>query len=370
MSTDPDDPTEPPSPPPAADSGWGWRVFLALLAVAFLWVIVRPLLAPLVLGCAAAVILLPLHRRLERRWGEGSNRGALVSVVAFTLFAGVPLLAAILLFTLQAGRVLEELIGLSEGEPISSGLIRLVDQHLDWLEALEARYLGDTVDLRGLAEEQLLDFGSRAYEGLIELAEWLGRMALSWIVFLLVLFFLLRDGRELVRLLRESSPLGGRHLDQILERLGDTIRAVFLGALLTAALQASLGALGFVLAGFENFMIWGVFLFVASFVPVVGSALVWGPAVLYLATSGAQGAALLLLVFGLVISTSDNVLRVVLIGRQTTLHPLLLFLAVFGGLATAGPMGLFYGLLLAAAGVEATDIYREQRAQERANETG
>ena len=99
---------------------------------------------------------------------------------------------------------------------------------------------------------------------------------------------------------------------------------------------------------------------VASFVPVLGTALVWAPVVLYLAFSGGLGRALFLLGVGVLISTTDNLLRIALIGRQMALHPAVLFLGVFGGLATAGPMGLVYGILLAAALTEVTDTYRTE----------
>jgi predicted PurR-regulated permease PerM len=142
--------------------------------------------------------------------------------------------------------------------------------------------------------------------------------------------------------------------------MSQTLRAVVLGGVMTAVFQSVIGGLGFWLAGFQNFAIWGAMIFVASFVPVFGTALVWVPAALFLYVTDSPGSAAFLVGVGVVISTTDNLFRLILIGRRATLHPLLLFLGVFGGLAAVGPMGLIYGLLLVSALAEAVQIYREQ----------
>lgn len=335
-------------------------VFFSLLVALFVLLTLRRILAPVVLGTAMAVVLSPLYRRLETRIGGGGNRSALITLLLFTLFAGAPLLGAALLFVTQARVVLEDFIGLPEGETLSTGLSRLVAQYLEWLELVSNRYLGSAVDLREIADERLQALGAHLYRALPNILELVFGLVLLYVIFNVVLYFLLRDGRRVVSLLQELSPLERNHTRQILDRLGATIRAVFLGGVVTALFQATVGALGFALTGFESFVIWAVLLFISSFVPVLGCALVWAPAVVYLALVGGGSRAIVLLAFGIFISTADNFLRLVLIGRQTTLHPLVLFLAVFGGLASFGPMGLVYGMLLAAALVEATEIYRGQ----------
>ena len=350
---------------PVAGLGWPpagptFRIFFVLLLVLFLHQVLRPLLAPTVLAAAVAVVIAPLRRKLERRFGAHSNRAALISLLLFTLFAGAPLLGAALLFVAQARVVLEDFIGMPAGDALTTGFSRLVDQYLEWMEQLGDRYFGTAVDVRQIAEARLRDMGTHLSGSLPDILEWVSRLVLGFVVFNVVLYFLLRDGGQILGLLRQLSPLERRHTEQILSRLAGIVRAVFLGGVLTALFQATIGAFGFLITGFESFVIWGVFLFVASFVPVLGTALVWAPAVLYLALTDGLGKALLLLGVGIVISTTDNLLRIVLIGRQTTLHPLVLFVAVFGGLATGGPMGLIYGILLAAALTEAIEIYRSE----------
>lgn len=339
--------------------GQGLILALILAAMAFFWLAVRPLIAPLVLAALTAVLFEPIHRRLEARLGVATNRAALASILLLLVFFGGPAVGFAMLFVAQARTVLGDFLGLSAGQTIASRLAQLINQYIEWLEALDARYLGRVLDLSAIGMERAQDFGAAVYERLPDFLAYGASLVFAYLIFTVALFFLLRDWRAIVDLVLECAPIEPSHTLQILIRVRETIRAVFLGSVLTAVFQGSLAALAFLLTGFPNFAVWGALTAMASFVPVVGTALVWGPATVFLLTNGDLPRGLMLLAFGIFISTTDNMLRLLFLGVRMAVHPLVLFVAVFGGLTAVGPMGVVYGPLLAACLFEALAIYRE-----------
>jgi predicted PurR-regulated permease PerM len=357
--------------PPTADEGLdlaatdrdprgiGLLLALVVASIAFLWLAVRPLLAPLVLAALAAVVFEPLHRRIERRLGARTNRAAMTSLLLLLVFVGGPVAGFAVLLVAQTRRVLGDFLGLAQGQTITSRLNQLMGQYFDWLGQLGERYLGRAIDLSTLGIDRARDLSAALYASLPDLLAYAGGMVFSYLIFTVALFFLLRDRHAVVHLILEIAPMEPSHALKILVRLRDTVRAVFLGSVLTSVFQGTFGAIGFFLAGFPNFAVWGALTAVASFIPVIGTALVWGPAVLFLLVNGDGLQATLMLAFGLFISTTDNVLRLLFLGTRMAVHPLILFVSVFGGLTAVGPMGVVYGPLLAACAFEALGIYRE-----------
>lgn len=339
--------------------GRGLVLALVIAAAAFFWLALRPLLAPIVVAALAAVIFEPIHRRIEGRLGVASNRAALAAILLLLTFVGGPAVGFAMLFMVQARTVLGEFLGLSEGQSIASRLAQLVSQYFEWLERLDERYLGRALDLSAIGMQRAQDIGQAVYEALPDVLAYGANLVFAYLIFTVTLFFLLRDWRAIVALLLECAPMEPAHTLQILVRVRDTVRAVFLGSVLTSVFQGSLGALAFLIAGFPNFAVWGALTAVASFVPVLGTALVWGPAMIFLLTNGDVTHAAVLLAFGIFISTTDNLLRLLFLGTRMAVHPLILFVAVFGGLTAVGPMGVIYGPLLAACLFEALSIYRE-----------
>jgi predicted PurR-regulated permease PerM len=134
---------------------------------------------------------------------------------------------------------------------------------------------------------------------------------------------------------------------------------VFVGSLATAVIQGAVGALGFWIAGFQNQLIWGALLAGAGLIPILGTGIIWVPATLYLALAGQTGDALWMLAVGAVVSSVDNLVKPLLIHERAAVHPLLVFIGLFGGLSSFGAMGLLYGPLLVACLTEMVRIYRD-----------
>ena len=335
------------------------RAFLtaiSLMVLVFGWFVLRPLFAPLMLAVLTAVIAYPMQARLES-WLDGRGRlAALVSLAALTLAVGAPAVGVSMLFVAQAREVLAQILGEAESR---SRLVGLAEQAAEGLSRLVRAVGGEAVAVERLSGEALETLAAGLYERIPGLFNQAGRFAFGALLLYLVLFVLLLRGRELLDALVELSPTGEEHSRRILERLHGTIKGVFLGAIATAIVQGTIGAVGLWLAGFQNQIVWGALLAAAGLVPIVGTALIWLPATLYLLLAGQTGPALWMLAIGVIVGAVDNLIKPLLIHERAEVHPVLVFIGVFGGLRSFGAMGLLYGPLLAACLTEMVRIYRD-----------
>jgi predicted PurR-regulated permease PerM len=160
---------------------------------------------------------------------------------------------------------------------------------------------------------------------------------------LFLFFFILRDGRDMfVRAIR-LIPLATERRDHLFAHLANVTRGVVYGTGLTAVLQGTLVGLGFALTGLPSPVVFGVLAGVVALLPAGGTALVWGPAVAYLAFAQRWGAAIFLLIWGLLVSVSDNFLRPMLISKTAPVSTLVVFVGVVGGVSAFGTIGLVIG---------------------------
>jgi predicted PurR-regulated permease PerM len=333
---------------------WTGLIFVVATAALFLAFVIRPLASPLVLALLIMILFNPLHRRVERLLGAETIGAAVASTLLLGLLVLLPALGVALVLFRQGQTIVEQLAG---EESVEGRMVQLFHQYLDWLADFGKRF-GYELEVDALANQVTERATTLLYDGVPTLVSHLGALALAFSVAAVAVISLLYRGRTLKNLLVELSPLDPGHTHQIFERIEHTVQALFIGAFLTALSQGALGSFGFWLAGFDNFLVMGALVLMASFVPIFGTALVWFPATLFLFSAGKIQDGLILLVVGVVISTADNALRAFLIQGRAEVNVVLIFISLLGGLITIGPMGLIYGPLLAGLLVEAIQIYR------------
>ncbi len=181
-----------------------------------------------------------------------------------------------------------------------------------------------------------------------------------FLVFLgiVALFFFLRDGKKLVGTMMSASPLATVYDQEILDKLRRAINSIVRGTLVVALVQGILAGAGFLIFGIPSPALWGGVTVFASLIPGVGTAIVMGPAIIYLFAAGNILQAVGLLIWGVVIvGLVDNVLRPFLVSRDVNIHPFLVLLSVFGGLAFYGPLGFLLGPLTLSCLFVLLEIY-------------
>ncbi len=336
---------------------------LILVTIAFVC-IVTPLYGAVLWGTAAALVFAPMHRRVLRSFDGRPTLAALVSVgIIFTLVI-VPLgiVAALLL---QEAAALQE--GLKSGEV---NLGRYLRQFLDalpsWATGILERF---GLDQQGALQERITTTLTKSSQQLAGHALNIGQntfeIVVEFFVMLYLLFFLLRDGGNLSRSIKEAIPLPRDHKRELSERFTTVIRATVKGNIVVAAIQGLLGGLAFWFLGVHAPVLWGVLMAFLSLLPAVGAAVVWLPVAVYLIATGDTGKGFMLVAWGvLVIGLIDNLLRPILVGKDTRMPDYVVLLTTLGGMAIFGINGFVIGPLVAAMFISAWHIFTVRRAKE------
>jgi predicted PurR-regulated permease PerM len=166
---------------------------------------------------------------------------------------------------------------------------------------------------------------------------------------LYLLFFLFRDGDVLRARIDRALPLRGEYKGELSAKFASVIRATIKGTLVVALVQGLLGGVALAVVGIPGALLLGALMAVLSLLPMIGSFLVWGPIAAYLLISGAFLKGIGLLVFGtLVIGTIDNLLRPLLVGKDTRLPDYVVLVSTLGGIALFGFNGFVVGPVVAA----------------------
>lgn len=182
---------------------------------------------------------------------------------------------------------------------------------------------------------------------------------LQLFVMLFGLYYLFLHGPQILRELRSLIPLRPEYEEQIIQKFKGVVHATFTGSLAIALIQGALGGVGFLIFGLPSPLLWGAAMALVSLVPVVGTALVWGPVVIfYLLTGSVLKGLLMLLVFGGAVGSVDNILKPILVQRGMEIHTLWVFVSVIGGLSVFGFLGLVLGPFLFTIVVVLLEIYK------------
>jgi predicted PurR-regulated permease PerM len=304
-----------------------------------------------------AIVARPVQARL-RRLGYSSNVSAMVTTALVVLIVLIPL-------TLITAAVVQQ--GAGAADSLHDGVKRLLNP-----ESAALKWVSKYVDLTPLLDPKVLGsrlgtvWGAVANRTLGLVGGFVGGMVQVFFV-LFTLYYLLRDSEVIMPAIRRSLPLTEAQADVIFERTGEVISASVNGVLVISAVQGFLGMIAFLALGLPSALLWGVIMFLLSTIPMAGSAIVWGPAAIYLFATGHWIKAVLLVTWGaVVIGMIDNVLRPRLVGKRAKLHELIIFFSVLGGLQVFGVLGLFVGPVVAAIALALVEVFqRSEKSEER-----
>ena len=321
-------------------------VVAVLLALALYWML-APFWGALAWGICLAFLLAPVHGRLTRSLRGRVNLSAgLITILVPVMLAG-PLVSLGAAFANQFADLVERLQQLQlrfddsllaqlERYPIIGGLAEWLRQNLT---ATTEQLQGWLVNGAKMALQSLAATGGNF------LLSALGTV-INFFLMLFLFFFLLRDGRQLLERAVRLVPLDPLHKTELLKLIGDTTRAVVYGIGLTALTQGTLVGIAFAIAGLPSAVVFGVMAAAFALLPLAGAAIVWAPAVVFLAVTSQWGWAIFMLVWGIFVSVSDNLLRPLLISSQAPVSTLAVFVGVIGGASAFGVIGIIIGPVL------------------------
>jgi predicted PurR-regulated permease PerM len=327
-----------------------WFV-VALLAIVLtvVYLMFRPFLSVIFLSAVLAVVFEPIHLRITKRL-KSPSLSAFITLLIVIALVVLPLS----LFGSQLVQEAAGMLGYLTNHAAENGFSDVVGNANELVQRIAPSVNIGVADIAGYAEGVLAWLVQSA--GLIFAG--VARFALSTFLFLLLFFYLVRDGAFLKKRLVELSPLSDTHEKEILRTLGRAINSVVRGSLVIAVIQGLVAAIGFTIFDVPNPALWSGVLVVSSFVPTVGTALVNVPIVLYLFLSGDTLGAVGLAIWAFAaVGLVDNFLGPHIIGRGTRLHPLLTLFAVLGGIGLFGPIGLLAGPVIMSLLLALLHIY-------------
>lgn len=175
---------------------------------------------------------------------------------------------------------------------------------------------------------------------------------------LLIIYFLLIDGRRLISFITELSPLPKEQDEKLIRKFKDMAGAVLIGNGLGGLIQGILGGTVFMLFGLKSPFLWGVIMALLAFLPIIGIGVVFIPAAIYLFLKGQIAAAIFFVVFYIILSGGiEYIFKPKIVGKRVKMHTLLVFFSIIGGLKMFGILGIIYGPLIVTAFLTLTDIY-------------
>lgn len=335
-------------------------LFAFLVIAVFLW-IASPLMMPVLMGGIFAIVLFPAMQWLQVRKASASLASALVTL-GVTLVVFLP--TSIMTY-LAVKTAFVQLQALKE-KPGTHGDLGETLFSLPFIQTI-VRWVGEWFPM---AREDFTDaIQDLARSASIKAAEFLGSvlsglpmLVLALAVIVVSVYFFLVDGQRLINYIRRHSFFEPGETDRLLGTLESGCRSVVLASIVSGACQAGVATIAFVLGGIPYALVLGATVFIASFIPVIGTAPVAFGVVIHQFVSGNTGTGIAMLVVAIIVTTMDNLIRPAFLRGSVNLHPLLAFVAAFGGLQTLGFAGVFLGPILAALFVTTIQVIFKEPA--------
>lgn len=371
--------------------------FLALLAmVLFLtWIVFKPFVLYMVTGIFVAVLALPIDKFWERTW-----QTILPPIAAALRPIGAPFRALFRLLRLRKKKKHDpdgqEIVPWARAANVAAAFSTMFSIFLiitvplvliGWALVGDAQQAANNIDgdtlensinrtLNALpwtanqTAEERTNFTASVVDAIEPRAKallgqflssavgFVGKLAIAVTIILFVTYYVLKDGGRLVGYLKRALPLPDRQVDKMLHEAHGGLKGVFFGQILTSMIQGAIGGIGFIIAGIPGAVIWSAVMAIMSLLPVIGAFVVWIPAAIWLIVTGDLAMGIFLIIWGVVvISQIDNIIKPLLIGGRTEIHPLFVLVGVLGGVAAWGFIGLFLGPLLVGVTISILKVW-------------
>lgn len=341
------------------------QIFLLLLIVvslAFAWILL-PFYGAIFWGLVLTILFAPLHRRLLKWTGQRQNLAAFGTLLLFLVAVFFPL-ALITSSLLQEGGVFYEKLRSGQLD-FGAYFQQIITSLPSWIFNLLSRFgLADIATLKGTLSTAATQASQLIAAKALNIGQITAGFVISIGIMLYLLFFLLRDGEALVERLKQAIPLKQEHTRQLFAKFVTVIRATIKGNIMVAATQGALGGAMFWFLGIQGALLWSVLMALMSLLPAIGSGLIWAPVAIYFLVTGATWQGVTLILYGIfVIGLIDNILRPILVGKDTQMPDYVILLSTLGGIFVFGLNGFVIGPVIAAMFIATWDLFSEEKEQ-------
>lgn len=322
-------------------------LILAIVTVAFFDVL-SPYFSPILWAAVLAVIFHPLKSLLRNKLGDRNGLASLLTLLCICLIVFTPLMIIASSLAVEINTVYSKLQGNSTQFPT---VFAELMQHLpQWAKHyLTEHNLDNAAQIQQKLSEFALKGGQYAAGSVFIIGKGTFSFTVGFGVMLYLLFFLLKDGSYLVHLILEALPLSTYVKHHLLGKFAAVSRATVKGTVVVGIVQGILGGLAFWFIDIDGSLLWGALMAFLSLIPAVGSAIIWAPAAIFFFATGALWKGLFLVgFFVIVVGLVDNILRPLLVGKDTKMPDYMILIATLGGMEIYGINGFVIGPVIAA----------------------
>lgn len=339
------------------------HAFLSLLIVVtltFAWILV-PFYSAIFWGVVLAILFAPLQRRILKITWQRRNLAALATLLLFLIAVFIPL-SLIVASLLQEGAFQYEKI-LSGQLDFGSYFQQILTSLPAWISNLLAKFgLIDMASMKQAISTATTQGSQFIATKALNIGQSTAGFMMSIGIMLYLLFFLLRDGVALADRIKLAIPLHSEQKQQLFNKFATVIRATVKGNIVVAATQGALGGMMFWFLDIQGALFWGVLMATMSLVPLVGAGLIWAPVAFYFLITGATWQGVTLALFGIfVIGLIDNILRPILVGKDTQMPDYVVLVSTLGGISIFGLNGFVIGPVIAALFIASWDLFASEK---------
>jgi predicted PurR-regulated permease PerM len=320
---------------------------LTVLALWLAWLVVRPFAGVIFLAAVVATVVTPTTSALARRLGNRRGSAAAIVTIGILVALAGPLAAIVAVVVGQAGEAVIWLTRAVRHEGLVGLVARLPEAIQPLAATLVERIPNGAEEVKALLQSVVVGSGTFATVGGVLQAT--GTALSQFLLFFVALYFLIADGPKLVEWLKLMLPLPDGKAAVLFKYVRRVTTSVVVSTLATSGVQATLALVGYLIAGVPSAIFFALLTFFTSFVPAVGTMLIWLPLAALKFGNGHVASGVFLVAWGvLVVGMADNFVKPVLIRRGVSFPIGLVFFALIGGLAAFGPVGLVAGPLTLA----------------------
>ena len=339
---------------------YGFILFLALITI-FTVVIVLPFAQPILWATLAAIMFQPLFRFFRDKRPDKPSQAA-VATLLLIVFAVI--LPAFMIGSVIVEQALHVIEAFQEGRiDIAAWFARMQGAlPLAWQDALTRSGWSDLEIVQARLREFIQESLGVIAQSILSIGGSVLGYVLAFGVGLYVSYFLLRDGQEIGENVLQTLPMQRSTADRLAERFLVIVRATIKGSVVVGIVQGTLGGITFWIVGMPSVFLFGLLMAIASLLPAVGPALIWAPVAAYLLATGEIWQGVVVIASGVfVIGGIDNVLRPILVGRDTGIPDWLILVTTLGGIGLFGLSGIVIGPLVVGLFLAGWQIFREQK---------
>jgi Predicted permease len=335
--------------------------FLLLCFTVYLcYMVVSPFFHSFVLAAILSALSFPIYARCEKMMGNRRVIAAAAVLCLITLLVAVPITFFVAALIPQAGKSISAITLWLTEHHLGDIAAAYLDPLISWANENFPEFEIAPVDIRG----NLLDFSRKTGQFVLSYGTIIAgntlKIVAHFLLVLLFMFYFFLNGPALLKKITYLSPLKTHQTTKVIESMRSVSRSVFVGGLLVAFAQGTVGGMGLAYVGIPG-LFWGTVMGFTSLVPVVGTSLVWVPASIYLYLSGETAHAIMIVVWSIaVVGSIDTILRPLLLRDSTPVPVVFLFISILGGVSAFGMLGILYGPMIIGLVVVMLTIYDEE----------